>query len=91
MAPETYTILKRKQQQNPHVRCLGKWDTDLAKYYIPNSAILKQIQFADFNINNSKHWLSKGDVFVHPSFITGIYNVKRMRHEAKEKYSFKIN
>lgn len=24
-------------------------------------------------------------------FITGIYNVKRMRHNSKEKQSFKIN
>lgn len=28
---------------------------------------------------------------MHPSFITGIHNVKRMRHKAKEKHSFKIN
>lgn len=26
-----------------------------------------------------------------PSFITGMYKVKRMRHGAKEKRSFKIN
>lgn len=28
---------------------------------------------------------------MHPSFITRIYNMKRMRHDAKEKHSFKIN
>lgn len=48
MAPQTETILKRKQLQNPHVCCLGKWDSDLARHHIPNSAILKQIQFALF-------------------------------------------
>lgn len=42
-------------------------------------------------VNNRKHWLSKGNVFMHPSLTTRIYNVKRMRYKVKKKHSVKIN
>lgn len=44
----TDILLYKENNCKIHVCCLGKWDSDLAKCHIPNSAILKEIQFVHF-------------------------------------------